>query len=350
MDPLIGASLVSGGIGTLGNLATNALNNKYQKEQWQREVAHEQKTYERNRADYLADLENEREYNSPEQQMARLHEAGLNPNLMSGGALTTGNSSSATPMSSGNNIGMSPVTSADMTAGIVTSSNAVANAREISAKISGIMLDNQYKKIVNSYEEEARRLGNDKVAAEIAGIYQNISESLSNITLNDSKVTLNNKQVDLFDSQALKNLSDIERNKAEIALANAKTAVANLDAQKAQILIPYVGERVAAELALTKARTATEKAAAYQHFAQADLAMIQMLKENDIINAGYADALVAEMKANAAAVEKNANTAQYDAITRRKSFVNDVVQQSVSAGFDTAKKILHFIPGGKYIW
>ena len=341
---------ISAAVGTLGNLATSALNNHYQTKQWDREVSHEQSTYDRNRADYLADLENERKYNSPQQQINRLREAGLNPNLMNGGSISSGNSSGAVPMSSGNNIGMSPVTASDFTSGLVAASSAIANGREIAAKISGIMLDNQYKRIVNSYEEEARKLGNDKLAAEISATYQKISESVSNVTLNNSRVLLNGKQVELFDSQALKNLSDVERNEAEIALSNAKTVLTKLDACKAQVLLPYVGKRAAAELALTKARTATEKAAAYQHFAQADLAMILALKENNLIESGYVDALISEMKANASATEKNANTAEFDAITRRKSFVNDVVQQSINTGFDTTKKILHFIPGGKYIW
>ena len=73
------------GVGLIGNAITGAINNAYAKKQFQREVAQEQATYERNRADYLADLENERAYNSPSAQLDRMRDAGMNPNLANGG-------------------------------------------------------------------------------------------------------------------------------------------------------------------------------------------------------------------------------------------------------------------------
>lgn len=66
----------------------NIRNQRFQREQ-----------YERQRADNLSDWQRENEYNSPQQQMARLKAAGLNPNLVYGnGAVATGasvNSASA---------------------------------------------------------------------------------------------------------------------------------------------------------------------------------------------------------------------------------------------------------------
>lgn len=99
---------VSAAVGTLGDIAVSAINNHYMKQQWNREVQQEQRTYDRNRADYLYDLQQERRYNSPSEQLARLREAGLNPNLMSEGALSTGVSSGAQTMGNGTMTGIAP--------------------------------------------------------------------------------------------------------------------------------------------------------------------------------------------------------------------------------------------------
>lgn len=159
---------IGAAVGTLGNIATTVLNNKYQKEQWNREVAHEQATYERNRADYLADLDNERQYNSPSAQMDRLHEAGLNPNLMSEGALTTGNSSTASPMPMGNNVGMAPVQSADFTSGLVAATDSAVQMLESRSRISKNLADANLQGELALSEKEFRPVKKALIRAQVA--------------------------------------------------------------------------------------------------------------------------------------------------------------------------------------
>jgi hypothetical protein len=86
--PLIGLGL--GLIGITGGLYQNKKNMDLQTEQNKADRDFTEKMYNRGRADALADYEMMNEYNHPSQQMNRLRQAGLNPNLVYGtGAETT---------------------------------------------------------------------------------------------------------------------------------------------------------------------------------------------------------------------------------------------------------------------
>ena len=76
LKPLIGAGAQAG---------ITALQNAGQRR-------YERRMYERQRADALADWNRQNEYNSPQQQMQRLKEAGLNPNLVYGTGSVVANS------------------------------------------------------------------------------------------------------------------------------------------------------------------------------------------------------------------------------------------------------------------
>ena len=81
-DPItIGAAIAAGGqlLGTAGSgISTGRQNRKSRK--WS------EKMYERQKADNIAFWNMQNEYNSPEQQMQRLKDGGLNPNLVYGGS------------------------------------------------------------------------------------------------------------------------------------------------------------------------------------------------------------------------------------------------------------------------
>jgi hypothetical protein len=76
MDPLITASLIQGASSVGGSLAQGQAN--------QAQMAYNERQYERQRKDALADWTMQNEYNSPKAQMARYKDAGLNPNLIYG--------------------------------------------------------------------------------------------------------------------------------------------------------------------------------------------------------------------------------------------------------------------------
>lgn len=228
-----GTGAIGALVGAIGVGVNNAINNKYQKEQWQREVAHEQATYERNRADYLSDLENERKYNSPQEQINRIHEAGLNPNLMSSGALTTGNSSAAGPMPMGNNIGMAPVQSADVTSGLVAASDAAVNAIESRSRAARNFADANLQGELAISEKDFRKVKKSLIRAQIARENGQTSvfveqakkaayEAVTAKIRSDSEQEVINATLSKLQAESVEIYSRSSRNTAEAGLALAK--------------------------------------------------------------------------------------------------------------------------------
>lgn len=115
-------SAASGAIGVLGDIAVGAINRKWQKEQYATEKEDEQARYERQRRDYLEDLESERQYNSAYAQVDRLRDAGLNPNLMGSSSLAAGQSSLATTMGNSGPTSHAAKIGSDLGRGMISSS------------------------------------------------------------------------------------------------------------------------------------------------------------------------------------------------------------------------------------
>lgn len=89
---------ISAGGQAAATIVTNRANIKHQERTNQQNLEHNRVMYERQRSDALADRDYADKYNSPEQQMQRLKDAGLNPNLVYGSGAT--NTPSATVKSS----------------------------------------------------------------------------------------------------------------------------------------------------------------------------------------------------------------------------------------------------------
>lgn len=86
--------LIIGAAGTAAGLGVSAYqskkNRQYQQEQNERDRQFTQEQYEKQRQDALEDFHMQNQFNDPKQQMTRLRQAGLNPNLVYGkGAETT---------------------------------------------------------------------------------------------------------------------------------------------------------------------------------------------------------------------------------------------------------------------
>lgn len=83
MDPIT-ASLIVGGTQAGSGYMTNRANRKSQEKQNQLDRDFSREMYDKQRTDAIEDWNRQNEYNHPSQQMERLREAGLNPNLVYG--------------------------------------------------------------------------------------------------------------------------------------------------------------------------------------------------------------------------------------------------------------------------
>jgi len=87
VSPAVASSAISAGSGLIGgllNFFTSKKNRKEQAIQNQKDREFQEYMYSLQRKDALADNFSTNQYNSPEQQMNRLRQAGLNPNLIYG--------------------------------------------------------------------------------------------------------------------------------------------------------------------------------------------------------------------------------------------------------------------------
>lgn len=298
------AALTGGAV--LGQGLKSGIDYGFSSLNWLKQVKQEQQTYERNRADYLADLENERKYNSPKEMINRIREAGLNPNLINGGQLVSaGASSGATPMPMGSTQSPDPVVSDNLANTVIASSNASANFLKAKEEIASIKLSNEYKKIENQYLRQEKELSLKKTQAEIDSSLADAKKKLSDIDVNNSTITINGKHVNLIDSQ-------IDINNREAFLVQAKTLIANLDAIKLAIMLPYVKDMQLAELQLKRANTDLARQQAITASEQANLYFAEALAKNSLVDAGWADAVVQQLKSSSAQSTASAGNLEED--------------------------------------
>lgn len=81
-------SLLPAGVAAVGGIVSNALNISNQNKQNQNSQRHSWEMYAQQRRDAMSDWNMQNAYNDPSAQMARLKEAGLNPNLVYGNGAT----------------------------------------------------------------------------------------------------------------------------------------------------------------------------------------------------------------------------------------------------------------------
>lgn len=272
---------------------------------------------------------NERMYNlyqSPEAQMRQYQEAGLNPALMYNGGVdingpSGGSAASASGAAGGENpqsgfervmgvmsqflnmitgassIGRSVVDLKNQTAqtnstvSLQNSDAALKDAQTEQTKVqtNNAILDGELKQLDLSYKKQFYELDIKEQQARIDNLKKQGEKILSDIDVNNSVISLNGAQIDL--TRGLTNKAD-----KECALITSQTLLTNLEAEKLQKVMPFVQAREAAELELTYATTEAQKADKQKKLADANEALMSVAKEEKIINSGYYEERVKDMK------------------------------------------------------
>lgn len=95
LGSVAGSGVLGSAIGVLGNLIGDTIAYKRQQKTYNQQRQDALSDYQMQRQDYLSDLADERAYNSPEAQVARLKAAGINPNTTFGSGSAPNTSSPA---------------------------------------------------------------------------------------------------------------------------------------------------------------------------------------------------------------------------------------------------------------
>lgn len=296
------ATAIGAGISAAGSIGAGFINQSMNNKQFKRASHWNEKMYHQNLADQRKLIQEQRQYESPIEQLKRLREAGLNPNLLSG-AFGGPSASVTQPVSAGSApvVGSNPMPDFGATlasgfhqfaSGIDTSNLTQMKLMKGQAELEKLQSETEYQKIVNEFAEAKEKMTLAKGQQEILESLARIKNFAAEISLKNSQIELNGHQIHLIDKNA-----DLATQNQQ--LAAAKTFMTNLNAEKLQKLMPYLQSQAEAEFYLTRAKGDAAAMAANLSYEQASLASINAMKELELIQHGYADALVADIKSQA---------------------------------------------------
>lgn len=258
-------------------------------------------------------------YQSPEAQMRQYQAAGLNPALMyEGGVDINGPSGGSAASVSGASGGDTPTNSFEQVMGVMSqfmnmitgasnignqvvslhnqssatrADNALKDAQTEQTKVetNNSILKGKLQQIELDYKRQFYDLDIKEQEERIENLKKQGKKILSDIDVNNSVIDLNGAQIDL--TRGLTNKAE-----KECALLTSQTLLTNLEREKMSKLMPYVEAREKAELALTYATTDAQKADAEKKLAEAGVAVMNVAREQKIIDSGYYEERVKGMK------------------------------------------------------
>lgn len=244
------------------------------------------------------------DYESPKAMMEQYKAAGLNPALMYEGYNPAAVSSNATASS------VAPTSEANILTdgiqailGMVSAKQQIdlqkAQIRSINADTEGKKIDNANKQEMYDWQFDTSEANIKKIQSEISKNSAEVDKITQDIKESASRIDVNNKQIEIGDKK-------IELMGSEKELNETKAALNRLDAQKMEILMPYVAQVQEAQLKLTEAQTEQAKATAQNQLEQANYTFLKSMAENRLLSEGYYETLMLNQKREGAVMVGNA--------------------------------------------
>lgn len=260
-------------------------------------------------------------YQSLPAQVAQMRAAGLNPALMygsgsAGGAVSSSGSAGGSP--TGGNGAMTGQQKAQMIMSTIMQllgtgsqfaqgissmkqqsyQNSLLSAEKdyTDAKKDNMLLQNQYDSIRNKYAEAEKRLGLQSTQSSINYINNNADKIVAEISkikdeqkLINSTIEVNGHQIKLFDSQ-------MSLNEAHETLANAQTLMSRLTQEQMRQMFGYQLQLAEADIKLKNATSYSVRQQGNKAFYDAKVSMLEYMKTEELLDAGYVDQLIRNMK------------------------------------------------------
>jgi len=240
-----GAQLLGAGLAYGTDLAATRRQRKYQLQD-----------YERQKADAREFWDITNKFNSPEEQMNRLRQAGLNPNLVYGkGADVTAQALSGPKMDS------APRQQFRIDPGMISQAKAMNQQLKMQqAQTDNVLQDTANKEVQQSLTEAQK----NQVDVQTANILQNtasskfqLEQAMRNADSLYEKIGLENEALKIrnvtelgrFELEQVKSASDKARAIQEIAESKSRVLMAQLQNARAQELQPYQVDKIKQELA-----------------------------------------------------------------------------------------------------
>lgn len=167
-----------------------------------------------------------------------------------------------------------------------------ARQLNINADTEGKLIDNNLKKIDLAYRDIEKQLALNESQQRINESVVRCKEIASNISVNNTRIHLMGSQIDL-------NVKGLDKMDTEMVLNQSKAFLNNVSAEKIMALLPLQEQLTSAQARYTAALTDQSRAAATREYSTAALNYVETLMKQDLIDQGYAESLVEQMKASA---------------------------------------------------
>ena len=244
MDPLIGSGLITGGISAISSLFSGIGARKRMREYLDAQAAENRKAREYNLQ--LAQMQNswniqqwnrENEYNDPAAQMARLRNAGVNPDMFYSNGASGITAASSPQMTAG-----APYTPQDMSAILQkpTIGDMLNSSLDQAAKVLQLK---QMQRQNENLEKEGRMID-----ANTGKLLSDIELNNSTIKVNGSVEKLNKKQTDLIVEQIKKVDSEISKNIAQVDEIRSRIQNIDVDTWRKKVDYALNSRKVDAEI------------------------------------------------------------------------------------------------------
>lgn len=223
-------------------------------------------------------------YQSTAAQIRQLKESGVNPFGIGGGVSSQGPVSSSAPQSAQPASG-----SFSLLQGVASVVSAIMGIRRQSAEIKNINAQTKSIETQTPWIDRMNEINYNKMASDISLNSQKVNESIQSVKESVQRINESNSRIEV-------NGSVIDLNMSTRNLNVVKSVVENLNAEKLSILMPYVQAREEAEISFVNASDQKTRHEAEKAMYDANMSMLQTLKEADLIDKGYYDYVMQEME------------------------------------------------------
>lgn len=292
-------------------------------------------------------------YQSLPAQVRQMRQAGLNPALMYGGGASVGSVSSGGAVGGSPAGGNSPMKSSETMQQVMSSlmslltggaqvargisdvrqqqfenvnisqdtnlkraeaDKVFAEEQKVRTETDLLGIDKQLKSIDLEFSRAFKEIQLDSYRADLDRIKADTLKTFSDIDVNDSTISVNGHRIDLM-------ASEMDRNDAEAYLVNMRSMTERLTQEQLRIMLQYTRDFAEADLKVRTATSAQLSAQAENQMQQARLSMLEYVKTESLMDAGWVDEVIKGMRTDRRT--KVANTV-FNGISTVVSAVADV--------------------------
>lgn len=164
-----------------------------------------------------------------------------------------------------------------------------AEEQKVKTQTDLLGIEKQLKSIDLEFSRAFKEIQLDSYRADLDKIKADTLKTFSDISVNDSTISVNGHRIDLM-------ASEMDRNNAEAYLTNMRSMTEKLTQEQLRIMLQYTRDFAEADLKVKTATSAQLSAQAENQMQQARLSMLEYVKTESLMDAGWVDEVIKAMR------------------------------------------------------